>query len=92
MIEIVLFISAFQVFVLWNWNEEDGWLYRIKLVIAPRLHYRLLYKPIIECLTCQSWWFSVLSGLCLFLLLGIIGLMIIPICWILTIGGYRVIT
>ena len=89
---IVLFISAIQVFILWNWNEEDGLLYPLKLWIAPKLHYKLLYKPIIECLTCQSWWFSVLSGLCLFLLLGIMGLIVIPTIWILTIGGYRVIT
>lgn len=87
---MILYTSAFIGLYLYL-TEEEGLLREPFSWLASRVKNRILRKALFDCLQCRSFWASVLF-MSLHATTNINYLLAIPLVWILSITGYRLIT
>ena len=89
MIEVII-ISAIIGMYLWM-TEEEGVLRKPFAWLASRVSNKYLRKGLFDCLHCRTFWASVIV-MSVYSCWDINYLFCIPLTWILSITGYRLIT
>ena len=83
----LLITSAIIAFYIWL-TEEDGMLRKPFAWLASRVSSDIIRKALFDCLHCRTFWATVLV-MSLHATTDIRYLLAIPLVWILSITGYR---